>query len=163
MIVICRELTTWRTVSCSSLGPVHPSIHSYLRGPARTQKDREDSCFKRRISTFFFRLKGKTQALLSALWQPQITLSQPPRLGLHIHMHEWTDTSLPLFFTGLSFLSFYSFHIYLRYSADNEEADVSSNLRPAIGLWDLGGGLKSPWKVSFRIKELWNEYSSSCV
>lgn len=82
--------TTWWTFSAHP--SVHTSIHSSIpAGAFEETKDRQDSCFKRRISTFLF--EGKTQALLSVCDSHKLLLA--PRLGIHIQ-HAWMDRHKPL-------------------------------------------------------------------
>lgn len=103
-------LTTWWTFSAHP--SVHISIHPYLQGPIKETKDREDSCLKRRISTFFY-LKGRHKP-----YYPPVTATNycwlPGSASTSTCMNGQTQTSLSFYKALLlPFLSFYSFHIYL--------------------------------------------------
>lgn len=102
---------------------IHPSIPA---GALEETKDREDSVLRGGSPPFY--LKGKTQALLSPCDSHKLLLA--PRLGIHIHMHEWTDTSLSLFLQDppLAAFVFYSFYLYLLFSTDMKGGQYNMQL-----------------------------------
>lgn len=132
-------LTAWWTFSAHASLSIPPSVHPYLQGPLRKEtKDREDSCFKRRISTFF--IWREDTSLIISLWQPQITAGSPAQHPPSTRMNEQTQASLS-FYKVLHLLPpSHSFYIYLLYSADIKVPNMtwSFKSRSEVGLTLVG-------------------------